>query len=949
MAAGSQLVVTNFDAFGRDDDGEALPPLSAAEVKQLADELRLADEAADDATERSDDSDEAVEGAEKLLGRRRRWAPQRGTRVELSAEAASSLADDPGRFFQGAGTVRHVSLDGSEVQVEWDSRPGVTYGYPVGYHGRFHLRVYEPLLSIAQGHSITSGSMIPGRKHPGWPEGRDSSLSHNDAQQIAEARERRLHARAERERRRQEERARTGSTPSTAGSRLHSREGSQGATPSTADRRRLSAAKKERHYGEPPSMLAAAASPAVTASLSTRGRYLEENDPGRRIAGAHRFESHQHPQEALQREAHATLDRLIGAERQLEKHELHPVERSQILQFLAGLPKVIDDLKEIVLAGNIALTRCKRAAENEANQQPLNQYVVPVRTTFSLADNIAVILRRVRNLAYTKKFAPSMTGELPIVPEWGGKLKIQAEMEITKCVASAILLQKLRETNRLRAPTSGSETATLGKTAITNPQKERPPVRSRGNADENKPEGGNRTRQIDQDKFSKTNVEVLMEQEWNEEVSSAHPLDSPREDHDAVDMARRTRDDAVKFELLSLKKAQPRGHGELLQKIVDREFSKGVQNGPIKDRDGELFSAAHAAIEGGAGSVAVLLETLKMQRTPGSFLPGMQVDCNGEKENDPGCAARTSIYDDPDLQEGPKVIAATAMMKDEYVPKWKSSGPECYASHKIERREESWRRGKKRRDCSHDDVGSQGVCQKAAALRPAADAQSPVGSSAEFLIVAKSLTSEFKAAGLVSAETKSLVPEISIEDRKGPPLLPLAGKPLAKSGASPLDEDKSPQRRRMTDKANARAFQSPFLQEMHETMGPYLHRTCVRTPAAVDLNQPRVPASMIPGIRMQVRPHVGRPQTRDFQQNLLSQIEHRTRAYAQNVDHQQVLSSPFAASVQASLYRGWEGFESETSGFRKINFERGLTPKLARQGHRSRSVMGTSDTGFKRL
>ena len=235
------------------------------------------------------------------------------------------------------------------------------------------------------------------------------------------------------------------------------------------------------------------------------------------------------------------------------------------------------------------------------------------------------------------------------------------------------------------------------------------------------------------------------------------------------------------------------------------------------------------------------------------------------------------------------------------------------------------------------------------ALRPAADAQSPVGSSAEFLIVAKSLTTEFKAAGLVSAETKSLVPEISIEDRKGPPLLPLAGKPLAKSGASPLDEDKSPQRRRMTDKANARAFQSPFLQEMHETMGPYLHRTCVRTPAAVDLNQPRVPASMMPGIRMQVRPHVGRPQTRDFQQNLLSQIEHRTRAYAQNVDHQQVLSSPFAASVQASLYRGWEGFESETSGFRKINFERGLTPKLARQGHRSRSVMGTSDTGFKRL
>ena len=132
-------------------------------------------------------------------------------------------------------------------------------------------------------------------------------------------------------------------------------------------------------------------------------------------------------------------------------------------------------------------------------------------------------------------------------------------------------------------------------------------MRSRGNGDESKPEGGNRTRQIDQDKFSKTNVEVLMEQEWNQEGSSAHPLDSPREDHDAVDMARITRDHAVKSELLSLKKGRPRGHGELLQRIVDREFSRGVQNALIKDRDGELFSAAHAAIEGGAGSVALMI------------------------------------------------------------------------------------------------------------------------------------------------------------------------------------------------------------------------------------------------------------------------------------------------------------------------------------------------------
>ena len=95
------------------------------------------------ASDTGEDAEEP-EGAEKLVGRRPRWAPRKGLVVELSAAAASALAGDPARFFAGPGTIRHVSLDASESHVEWDAKPGDKVAYPTGYRGRFYLRIYAP-------------------------------------------------------------------------------------------------------------------------------------------------------------------------------------------------------------------------------------------------------------------------------------------------------------------------------------------------------------------------------------------------------------------------------------------------------------------------------------------------------------------------------------------------------------------------------------------------------------------------------------------------------------------------------------------------------------------------------------------------------------------------------------------------------------------------------------
>jgi hypothetical protein len=87
---------------------------------------------------------DSPEDEEKLVGKRRRWAPAKGLVVDLSTEAAAVLANDATKFFRGPGTICYVSLDGTEAQVEWDCKPGLKISYPTGYSNRYHLRVYEP-------------------------------------------------------------------------------------------------------------------------------------------------------------------------------------------------------------------------------------------------------------------------------------------------------------------------------------------------------------------------------------------------------------------------------------------------------------------------------------------------------------------------------------------------------------------------------------------------------------------------------------------------------------------------------------------------------------------------------------------------------------------------------------------------------------------------------------
>lgn len=104
-------------------------------------------------------------------------------------------------------------------------------------------------------------------------------------------------------------------------------------------------------------------------------------------------------------------------------------------------------MNDLARAGNTALARCRNAAVMVKNPA-FQHHIAKVRSYFSLADYLCILLRRLRKLVYLQKLAPLPSGELPLVPEWGGKLRIQAEMEITKCVASAILFHKARESRQ---------------------------------------------------------------------------------------------------------------------------------------------------------------------------------------------------------------------------------------------------------------------------------------------------------------------------------------------------------------------------------------------------------------------------------------------------------------------------------------------------------------------
>ena len=241
-------------------------------------------------------------------------------------------------------------------------------------------------------------------------------------------------------------------------------------------------------------------------------------------------------------------------------------------------PKNVDDVHELARAGNTALTRCRIAAMSETHPA-FQVHIAKVRSYFSLADYLCILLRRVRKLAYSQKVAPVSAGELPLVPEWGGKLRIQAEMEITKCLASAILLHKTRDSDpaqpRECAPRKGGKG---GKMSVMSGHKSL--------------EG-------------KSSAEVtLMEQKWNDPAFpqiGSHPppgQSAPnilRDQHrDAVAAQRQNRD---------------------LDDYLNREFVRDVKTAQrlIKKHDRQLFVAAQAAANGGAGSLAVLLSTLETQ------------------------------------------------------------------------------------------------------------------------------------------------------------------------------------------------------------------------------------------------------------------------------------------------------------------------------------------------
>ena len=115
-------------------------------------------------SEEAESSGEEEEGAEKLVGLRRRWAPAKGLVVELSAEALRTLSAETSKFFEWPGTVRHVSLDGCEVRVEWDAQPGVHVAYPTGYMNRYHLRIYAP--PAAAGESAADALDVAKTKTP---------------------------------------------------------------------------------------------------------------------------------------------------------------------------------------------------------------------------------------------------------------------------------------------------------------------------------------------------------------------------------------------------------------------------------------------------------------------------------------------------------------------------------------------------------------------------------------------------------------------------------------------------------------------------------------------------------------------------------------------------------------------------------------------------------------
>ena len=212
---------------------------------------------------------------------------------------------------------------------------------------------------------------------------------------------------------------------------------------------------------------------------------------------------------------------------------------------------------------------------------------------------MCVIMRRVRKLAYMKKLAPATTGDLPEIPDWGGKLRIQAEMEVTKCVASAILLHKMRENEKSRTP----EVA-LGVVPSSNAKALAQPwgEASTGSQPQHR-EVDRQGKKRHQRLAGKTDAEVnLINELWGDPSFSGITQESP------PGTRRRSPSPPERS------KAGERASKDLFN-YLEREYIRDVAsaNQFIEQSQDNLFTAARAASLGGAGSLAVLLQTLQSQ------------------------------------------------------------------------------------------------------------------------------------------------------------------------------------------------------------------------------------------------------------------------------------------------------------------------------------------------
>jgi hypothetical protein len=308
-----------------------------------------------------------------------------------------------------------------------------------------------------------------------------------------------------------------------------------------------------------------------------------------------------------------------------------------------------------------------------------------------------------------------------------------------------------------------------------------------------------------------------------------------------------------------------------------------------------------------------------------------------------------------DLKDGRRIISVSA--RQGYEKKWRASGP--YPSTSPVWGQDSWR-GERQSGQMHGPTRTVGMYKMMQFLRPSKDP----ASAAALPVVPKTPGSEFKAHGIYARDTECVVPKATLMERKlfltgalhghtynqtrralftpddlknqlssslsnhkdktWPPQLPEAG---VAAGDVDVTSNRRKQRRR---------FQSSLLQEMHDTMGPHFDRACMRTPldgggeGRSQVQGAKLPSLTSPGL-LSLR-QSSRPPTREYQRGLLERIEGRIMAHSRrNEGH-----------AGAGDGRGVSSMDLINAA----KFERGLTPKLISEGFRSRSVMGTSDTGW---